>query len=204
MPVSTSVLATTIDRRIVVVRGEKVMFDADLAEVYGVTTKALNQAVKRNRRRFPRDFVFRLTGAEQRILRSQSVTSSGRWGGRRRAPRAFTEHGAIMAAGTLNSPRAVEMSVFVVRAFVRLRDLARSQTRLAVALRALERRVGAHDRGLQWAIATIRRLTEPIEKPKRPIGFLPGPLIPGARPAVVRPARAGAYGRRSGRPARCS
>ena len=105
--------------RIVVIRGQRVLLDADLAQLYEVETGVFNQAVKRNLRRFPPDFMFRLTGEEFKNLISQSVTS--RWGGRRKLPLAFTEHGAIMAASVLNSDRAVEMSVYVVRAFVQLR-----------------------------------------------------------------------------------
>jgi hypothetical protein len=202
MPASTAVIAATVDQRIHVARGERVILDFDLAQVYGVTTKALNQAVKRNRRRFPHDFAFRLTRAELKILRSQFVTSSRSWGGRRQQPWAFTEHGAIMAATLLNSPRAVEMSVFVVRAFVRLRDLARSQTRLALMLRTLERKVAQHDVGLKRVIAAVRQLMEPPPRARRPIGFLPAAPTPGATPSAGRRGRAGADERRSVRPAR--
>ncbi len=112
-----------VDESIVQVRGQRIILDADLARVYGVPTKALNQAMKRNRGRFPLDFCFRLTPAESANLRSQFVTSRAHWGGRRTHPLAFTEHGAVMAASVLNSARAVQMSVFVVRAFLRLRGL---------------------------------------------------------------------------------
>jgi hypothetical protein len=205
MPQPTRVIVATVDQRIHVLRGERVILDFDLAQVYGVTTKALNQAVRRNRRRFPQDFAFRLTRAELKILRSQFVTASRNWGGRRQPPRAFTEHGAIMAAALLNSLRAVEMSVYVVRAFVRLRNLARSQTRLAVMLRTLERRVAQHDVGLKRVIAAVRQLMEPPSKARRPIGFLP-PAAPTrvATPSGVRRGRASADERRSVRPARCS
>jgi len=108
-----------IARRIVSIRGEKVMLDADLATLYGVSAKRFNEQVRRNLARFPRDFMFRLTNQEVAILRSQFATSS--WGGRRYAPYAFTEHGAIMAANILNSPRATEVAVYVVRAFVHMR-----------------------------------------------------------------------------------
>lgn len=119
------------DARILTIRGEKVLLDADLAEIYGVRTSARNQAVKRNRERFPNDFAFRLTPTEYAGLKSQIVISSGGHGGRRQRPWCFTEHGAIVAASVLNSPRAVEMSVFVVRAFVRLRDVVRTRADLA-------------------------------------------------------------------------
>ena len=115
-----------VESKILEIRGERVMLDADLADVYGVTTKALNQAVKRNLDRFPEDFKFQLTAEVAASLRSQTVTSKQGRGGRRYVPWAFTEHGALMAATVLNSPRAVEMSVFVVRAFVRRRSSGRN------------------------------------------------------------------------------
>ena len=126
--------------KIYLIRGQKVMLDNDLAELYGVETKVLNQAVKRNAGRFPEDFMFQLTAIEFENLKSQFVTSSWEHGGRRKLPWAFTEHGAIMAAAVLNSPRAVEMSVFVVRAFVHLRDFARTHAELGKQLATLERR----------------------------------------------------------------
>lgn len=168
---SRQVVPATVGARIVEVRGQKVMLDHDLAEVSGVATKALNQAVKRNRERFPEDFLFQLAPEEFRDLRSQSVTSSGGWGGRRQPPWAFTEHGAIMAASVLNSPRAVEMSVFVVRAFVRLHDLSRTDALLAAKLTALERKVAGHDEALKRMFATLRALLSPPVKPRRQIGF---------------------------------
>lgn len=165
-----SVKSIDVDSRILEVRNEKVMIDADLAEVYGVTTKALNQAVKRNQDRFPEDFVFRLTEPEWESLRSQIVTTKGR-GGRRTPPWAFTEHGAIMAATVLNSPQAVEMSVFVVRAFIRLRQFARGHADITKRLAALERKVAGHDEDLKQMFEALRALIAPPEKPKRGIGF---------------------------------
>jgi len=114
-----------IQNRILIIRGQKVIIDVDLAEIYGVGTKVLNQAVSRNRDRFPEDFMFQLNKEEFKILRSQIVTSSG-WGGRRYPPYAFTEHGAVMAASVLNSPGAIAVSVQVVRAYVKLRELLAS------------------------------------------------------------------------------
>src|SRR5512145_744779 len=115
------VVTGNIESRILFIRGQKVMLDADLAELYGVETRRLNEQVSRNIERFPVDFMFQLTAEEFANLKSQFATSS--WGGRRKLPYAFTEHGAIMAASVLNSQRAIEISVHVVRAFVRLRDL---------------------------------------------------------------------------------
>lgn len=160
-----------VERSIVEIRGHRVVLDADLAHIYRVSTKALNQAVKRNRERFPTDFCLRLTSEEAAHLRSQFVTSSGGWGGRRTRPLAFTEHGAVMAASVLNSPRAVQMSLFVVRAFLRLRELAAGQAELASKLNELERRVAAHDHELKAIINAIQQLVQPPDRPKRKIGF---------------------------------
>jgi hypothetical protein len=124
--------------RIVVIRGQRVLLDADLAQLYEVETRRLNEQIKRNMGRFPLDFMFQLTSEEFENLKSQFATSS--WGGRRKLPLAFTEHGAIMAASVLNSDRAVEMSVYVVRAFVQLRAVLLDHKALADKLAALERR----------------------------------------------------------------
>src|SRR6266403_3338148 len=120
------------------IRGERVMLDSDLASIYGVETKALNRAVKRNADRFPRDFMFQISVDEWQNLKYQIGTSSSGHGGRRRRPYAFTEHGAIMAANVLNSARAVQMSVFVVRAFLRMRSVLSDNRELARKLAALE------------------------------------------------------------------
>jgi hypothetical protein len=142
--------------------------DSDLARIYGVETKVLNQAVKRNPERFPSDFVFQLTNKEEAALRSQIVTSSSD-GGRRYLPYVFTEHGAIMAANVLNSKQAVKMSVFVVRAFVKLRELLTTNKELADTVRELERKVGIHGRAIVSILTTIRRMTEPTGKERRAI-----------------------------------
>jgi hypothetical protein len=161
-----------IESRIFLVRGQKVMLDADLAELYGVPTKTLNQAIKRNAERFPEDFMFQLTAEEAANLRSQFVTSS--WGGRRYFPFAFTEHGALMLGNVLKSERAVEVSLHIVRAFVRLRELVSGNKELAQKLSQLERKVGAHDNAIAEIINAIRELMSPLEpKKKRPIGFAP-------------------------------
>jgi len=163
-----------IARRIHTVRGQRVMLDSDLASLYGVTTKQFNQQVRRNSARFPSDFVFRLTKEEAGNLKSQFVTSSLGWGGRRKPHNAFTEHGAVMAATILNSPRAVQMSIFVVRAFLRLREWVVGQAALAARLADLERRVGAHDHDLKAIIQTIRSMLEPPAPPRKQIGFREG------------------------------
>ena len=167
---SITLAKATIDPRILRVRGIQVLVDADLAEIYGVSTKALNQAVKRNAERFPEDFRFQLTAEE----REEVVTNCDHLTRLKFSPVlpwAFTEHGSIMAASVLNSQRAVEMSVFVVRAFVRLRDLARTHAELARHLAALERRVTVHDADLKAVFVALRRLIEPPSKPRRQIGF---------------------------------
>lgn len=167
-----------IESRILLVRGHKVMLDADLAELYGVKTKRFNEQVRRNRERFPADFMFRLTDQEVANLRSQIATSSlGRersgWGGKRYLPFAFTEHGAIMAATILNTPRAMEVSVFVVRAFVRLREIVAANKELAKKLDELEHRVSHHDEAITSIVKAIRELATPPEpKPTRRIGFV--------------------------------
>ena len=162
-----------LDHHIFTIRGERVMIDADLAELYGVPTKALNQAVRRNAARFPEDFMFRLEAAEVEALnRSQFVTGSAEHRDPRFPPFAFTEHGAIQAANVLNSVRAAEMSVHVVRAFVRLREMVAANKELAKKLDELERKVSSHDQAIVGLIDAIRRLTAPPETKKRPIGFV--------------------------------
>ena len=146
-----------------------VLLDADLAQLYEVETKKFNQQIKRNQTRFPPDFMFRLSADEFESLRSQNVTSKR--GGRRYLPLAFTEHGAIMAASVLNSDRAVEMSVYVVRAFVQLRAVLLDHKALADKLTALERRVSHHDNSLAEVIDAIRALTAQPKPANRPIGF---------------------------------
>src|SRR5215831_16631664 len=138
---------SNIVSRIVSIRGQRALFDSDLAEVYGVTTKRLNQQVNRNIERFPADFIFHLEPQELANLKLQIATSSlsTSHGGSRKPPRMFTEHGAIMAATVLNSSRAVQMSVYVVRAFVKLREVLASNTNLARRLESLERSVAALD-----------------------------------------------------------
>jgi hypothetical protein len=144
----SSQIANQLAARIATVRGKRVILDSDLAALYGVSTKRFNEAVKRNLERFPLDFSFPLKDQEVAILRSQIATSSeshDQWGGRRYHPRVFTEHGAIMAAMILNSTRAVQMSVYVVRAFVELRQIAVSNAATLRRLDSLERSVAALD-----------------------------------------------------------
>jgi hypothetical protein len=166
--------ARTIDNvqsAIYLIRGQRVMVDSDLAAIYQVTTKRLNQQFTRNRKRFPVDFAFRLTAGEFTNLRLQFATSNER-GGRRYLPWVFTEHGAIMLASVLNGDVAVQASVRVVRAFVRLREMVAANAQLAGKLAELERRLDSHDEAIVNLFATLKRLLEPPEpKKKREIGF---------------------------------
>lgn len=179
---TTSATVGNITSAIRTIRGQKVLLDSDLALIYGVQTKALNQAIKRNIKRFPPDFVFQLTSDESDSLRSQFVTlKSGRGRHRKFLPYAFTEHGAIMAANVLNSPEAVRMSVFVVRAFVQMRDLLGSTKELAKQLAALEKKLTArldgHESAIVEVLQRLMNILDPPppppepEPPKRRIGF---------------------------------
>ena len=167
-----------VESRILILRRQKVILDIDLAELYGVPVKRLNEQVKRNQDRFPADFMFQLTAKEHDILRSQIATSTQSHGGRRYPPHAYTEHGAIMAATVLNSKRAVQMSVFVVRAFVRLRDMLGTNRQLAAKLDELERHVDSHDATIQELIEAIKELMAPERPTQRKIGF----RLPAGKP----------------------
>ncbi len=163
-----------IQSHILLIRGQKVILDSDLAGLYGVPTKRLNEQVKRNLDRFPPDFMFALTAEEVSSLRSQFATSNEGRGGRRHKPYAFTEHGAIMAASVLNSPQAVRTSIFVVRAFVRLRQVLASNQVLARRLERLEQAVGTHDRQIVAIVDVLHLLMPPDnEPPREPFGFHP-------------------------------
>lgn len=157
---------------ILVLRGQRVILDRELAAIYGVTTKRLNEQVKRNSDRFPEDFMFQLTLDEAERSRSQFATlKSGRGQNIKYRPYAFSEHGAIQAANVLNSPRAIAMGVFVVRAFVRLRELLASNTALARKLDELERKYKHHDEAITAILSAIRELTNPPQPKRRSIGF---------------------------------
>jgi phage regulator Rha-like protein len=164
-------LARRVESRILVLRGLKVIVDADLAELYGVEVRHLNQQVKRNVKRFPSAFCFQITRREHKILRSQNVISSEGHGGRRYPPFVFTEHGAIMAATVLSSERAIEMSVFVVLAFVRMRQVLTENRQIAAKLAELERRLEGHDADIQDVMSAIRALTTPSAPTRKRIGF---------------------------------
>jgi hypothetical protein len=173
---STALAVEAIASRILLVRGLRTMLDADLATLYGVQTKVLVQAVKRNLARFPQDFMFQLSSEEWANLRSQIVTSSSSHGGRRTAPYAFTEQGVAMLSSVLSSERAIAVNIEIMRAFVRLRDLLASNKELAKRFaeleRRLERRLHDHDRAIADILDAIRQLMAPSPgSPKRRIGF---------------------------------
>jgi len=157
-----------IDKMVYVIRGKQVMFDSDLAELYEVETRVLNQAIKRNKERFPVDFMFQLTKNEFESLRSQNVTSS--WGGRRYAPYVFTEQGVAMLSGVLKSKRAVKVNIEIMRAFVRYRRMLVSVEELARKVDSLEKQ---YDRQFAVVFKAIRQLMSPPSKDRKQIGFKP-------------------------------
>ncbi|MBF0291308.1 MAG: ORF6N domain-containing protein [Nitrospinae bacterium] len=160
--------STGVEGRICLIRGHRVMLDADLAEMYGVPTKALSQAVKRNIERFPEDFMFQLTEEEHEFLRSQFVTSNEGSGGRRYLPRVFTEQGVAMLSTVLNSKRAIEVNITIMRAFVRLRELMSTHKDLALKLDDMEKK---YDRQFKVVFDAIRQLMAPEVKKGKRIGF---------------------------------
>ncbi len=168
-----------IESQITILRHQKVILDTALAELYNVPVKRLNEQTKRNRGRFPADFMFQLSPRENKCLRSQFATSNIGRGGRRSLPYAFTEHGAIMAATVLNSEQAVEMSVFVVRAFVRLREMLAANKELAGRIEELEKHLETHDGAIQEIIKVIKRLMNPPLSRRSKIGFALPPAQTG-------------------------
>ena len=179
--------AERIEKAILLIRGHKVMLDSDLAELYGVATKVLNQAVARNGKRFPVDFMFRLTAEEAEALRSQIVTleeaealrfqsgtlKAGRGQHRKYLPYAFTEQGVAMLSGVLNSDRAIEVNIAIMRAFVKLREILATHKDVARKLEDIERKLGQHDEHFRVVFEAIRQLMLPPPEPenKRHIGF---------------------------------
>lgn len=174
MPATTSGLIPVpeIQQRIHVIRGRRVMLDADLARFYGVTTFNLNKAVARNRDRFPGDFAFKLTMKETKALIFQAGISRSRHGGARKPARVFTEQGVAMLAGVLRSPRAMAVSIAIVRAFVRLRELLAGHRQLAAKLAELEQKLEGHDAAIANLFEAMRQLLAPPDPtPTREIGF---------------------------------
>ena len=167
-----SMLVEQVASRILLIRGQRIMLDADLARLYGVSTKRLNEQVKRNRSRFPADFMFRLTLKEKaKVVATCDHLPRLKFSAA--LPYAFTEHGALMLASVLNTPRAVEVSLFVVRAFVKLREKLSAHRTLALKLMELERKIQSHDEQIRSLFDAIRGLMRPPEPPRRRIGFHP-------------------------------
>jgi hypothetical protein len=160
-----------ISHAIVILRGQRVILDRDLAVIYGVSTSRFNEQVKRNIARFPIDFMFRLTAREHQELMSQFATSKVGKGGHRKPPLAFTEHGAIQAANILKSTRAIQMGVHVVRAFIRLRELIASNAALELKLEELEQKYAQHDQSITAMLSAIRQLLHSPSPRRRSIGF---------------------------------
>jgi hypothetical protein len=171
----TTLPVDEITRTITVVRGHKVLLDAQLASLYGVATRILVQAVKRNKQRFPEDFMLRLTAEEWTSLRSQFVTSNAERGGRRYLPYAFTEQGVAMLSSVLRSPQAIAVNIQIMRAFVRMRDLLNSNKELSRQFTQLEarltRKLGDHDQAIAAILSAIRQLMDAPVSKKRGIGF---------------------------------
>ena len=172
MPKSATLTQSDPAALIVTIRRQRVILDADLAALYGVPTRALNQALKRNAQRFPETFAFQVTAAEWEAMRSQNVTASKR--NARFLPWAFTEHGALMAANVLQSERAIQMSVELINAFIRLRQMALSVEELARKVEALERGFRKHGEDFQIVFDALRQLLNPPEEPRPQIGFHTG------------------------------
>ncbi|MBW2741845.1 MAG: ORF6N domain-containing protein [Deltaproteobacteria bacterium] len=169
---TTTVPIESIVSKIVFIRDEKVMLDRDLAELYGVETGALNRAVKRNTERFPEDFMFQVTGEEAEVLRCQTGISKPGRGGRRYLPYVFTEQGVAMLSSVLNSKRAIDVNIAIMRAFVQLRKMITSNNKLARKLAELEQHLESHDEQIQAIFEAIRQLMTPPAKPRKNIGFV--------------------------------
>lgn len=164
----------SIDIPIHTVRGQRVVLDSDLAALYGVETKVFNQAIKRNLKRFPEDFAFQLNGEEWLILKSQFVTSSFGHGGKRKLPWVFTEHGALMAASVLNSDRAISMSVYVIRAFIEIREQIAANALILKRLAEIDNTLLVHDASLRDIYKKLMPLlVPPPPAPRKQIGFHP-------------------------------
>jgi hypothetical protein len=168
---NATVAVEVVERKIHIVRGVRVMLDADLAELYGDPTHRLNEAIKRNRDRFPEYFAFLLTQQEFANLISQSAISSSGYGGRRKLPWVFTEQGVAMLSGVLRSPTAVRVNIEIMRAFVRIRRLLATPGELVAQLSSLAETVQLHDEKIKVIMEALRRLMAPLPAPKGRIGF---------------------------------
>jgi phage regulator Rha-like protein len=159
-----------VENKIFLIRGQKVMLDSDLAELYGVPTKRLNEAIKRNIRRFPEEFMFTLTQEEAKSLRSQFATSIR--GGRRYLPYAFTEQGVAMLSSVLRSERAIQINILIIKTFVRLRQVLATHKELAIKFKELEQKVGQHGEQIQAIFDVIKEMLAVPEKPEKKMGFV--------------------------------
>jgi hypothetical protein len=166
---SIAIRDEVIINKIYFIRGQKVMLDSDLAELYGVETRVLNQAVNRNTGRFPDDFMFRLTGAEYENLKSQNVTSS--WGGRRNPPNAFTEHGVLMLSSVLNSQTAIQVNIRIMRVYAKLREMLLTHKDILLKLEQLEKQVVQNSEDIQMIFAALKQLLNTPQEPRERIGF---------------------------------
>ena len=171
---SLAVSVQLIERRIYLIRGQKVMIDVDLAELYGVQTKRLNERVRRNSKRFPKDFMFQLTKSEAENLRSQFATSRSGHGGRRTLPYVFTEQGVAMLSTVLNSEQAIEINITIMRAFVKLRQMLESNEELNRKFAAVIRKLSTHDKYFRVVFDELKKLTEQPIPPRKLIGFKAG------------------------------
>jgi len=165
---------TIVANKIYEIRGQKVMLDSDLAELYGAETKRLNEQVGRNADRFPPDFMFQLTEEEWRILKSQFATSS--WGGRRKLPFVFTEHGVLMLSSVLSSKQAIQVNIQIVRVFTKLRELLNEHSDLKLEIGDIKKQLQNHDKNIELVFSYIDELTEKKAKPRRRIGYKPDEL----------------------------
>ena len=160
--------------KIYIIRNQKVMLDSDLAELYGVETKRLNEQVRRNLDRFPEDFMFQLTEIEWDFLRSQIATSS--WGGRRKLPNLFTEHGVLMLSSVLNSQQAIQVNIQIVRIFTRLRNLLNEHTELKLEIADIKKHLQNHDKNIELVFSYLDKLIDKENQPRKRIGFKPDDL----------------------------
>lgn len=162
--------------KIYVIRNQKVMLDSDLAELYGVETKVLNQSIKRNLDRFPEDFMFQLTDSEWESLRSQFVTSKIGRGGRTYLPNVFTEHGILMLSSVLNSQQAIQVNIQIVRIFTRLRNLLSEHTELKLEIAEIKKHLQSHDKNIELVFSYLDKLIDKENQPRKRIGFKPDDL----------------------------
>jgi hypothetical protein len=160
-----------IINKIYLVRGHKVMMDEDLAEMYGVETRRLNEQVNRNIERFPKDFMFRLSKMEFENLKSQNATSS--WGGRRKLPNVFTEHGVLMLSSVLNSSRAIQVNIHIMRIYGKLREMLLTHKDILLKIELIEKKITGHDEQIEMIFAALKELLDPPQQPRKRIGFKP-------------------------------